>query len=333
MREAALLFFLSFIWVLPTRAQSDTSKRELSAAERKQAIDKLNIDSAAILSEMATLACNCIDSIHQLSLTKEKELRGISNCIDEEVTGYQMAMKFLTVLKASGKKQQIEISTNKKSDEYKHYYYELERWLKDSCAVMNKALNSNDDAGEKSFSENAEAKAAYSKGVDFLQKEDYEKAIPWFEKAVAIDSVFAFAWDNLGVSYRKTGAYQKAEAAYKASLRIDPKGHTPLQNLPVVYIYEKKFDDAISAYQEILKYYPDDPEVYYGIGNVYAVHLKELEKGLDNLCKAYNLYVKQKSPYRSDAEKMINMIYAEMKKQNKEEAFFKILKENNVSAN
>jgi hypothetical protein len=41
--------------------------------------------------------------------------------------------------------------------------------------------------------------------------------------------------------------------------------------------------------------------------------------------------VEQKSPYRTDAEKMINAIYAEMKKQDKENKFNEILKANHIS--
>ncbi|MDG2433581.1 hypothetical protein, partial [Flavobacterium sp.] len=69
------------------------------------------------------------------------------------------------------------------------------------------------------------------------------------------------------------------------------------------------------------------------LGNVYALNLKEYEKGLDNMCKAYNLYVSQKSPYRTDAESIINMIYAELKKQGKETQFNQILKDNNITQN
>jgi len=54
---------------------------------------------------------------------------------------------------------------------------------------------------------------------------------------------------------------------------------------------------------------------------------------LDYMCKAYNIYVHDKSPYRSDAEKVINMIYTQMKKDNKEEEFNKILKDNNIKGN
>jgi len=51
------------------------------------------------------------------------------------------------------------------------------------------------------------------------------------------------------------------------------------------------------------------------------------------MCKAYKLYVEQKSPYRTDAEKLIQMIYAEMKKNGKEEKFNEILKANNLNSN
>jgi hypothetical protein len=51
------------------------------------------------------------------------------------------------------------------------------------------------------------------------------------------------------------------------------------------------------------------------------------------MCKAYNLYIENKSPYRSDAEKVINLIYSQMKKENKEEDFYRVLKENKIKGN
>jgi hypothetical protein len=81
------------------------------------------------------------------------------------------------------------------------------------------------------------------------------------------------------------------------------------------------------------KQYPNDPEVYYGIGLIYLSGKNDMENALQNMCKAYNIYVEQKSPYRTDAEKVINMIFGIMKKDNKEEAFNRILKENNIKSN
>ena len=57
-----------------------------------------------------------------------------------------------------------------------------------------------------------------------------------------------------------------------------------------------------------------------------------MEKALQNMCKAYNMYTKTSSPYRVDAQKNINYIYGQMKANGKEERFFEILEENNIKA-
>jgi len=130
----------------------------------------------------------------------------------------------------------------------------------------------------------------------------------------------------------KLGEYDKAIGAYNKSLEVDPTGLLPLQNIAIVYQYKKEYKKAIKAYEKLAEIDKYNPEVYYGIGQIYSVYLKEYEKGLDNMCKAYNLYVEQKSPYRSDAEEIISMIHTEMKKEGKEEKFNEILKLNKISS-
>jgi tetratricopeptide (TPR) repeat protein len=125
--------------------------------------------------------------------------------------------------------------------------------------------------------------------------------------------------------------YDKAIECYERSLKIDPKGQMPLQNIAVAYQYKKEFQKAIDAYKRLSVLDRNNPEIYYGIGVIYASSLIDYELSLENMCKAYNLYVEQKSPYRTDAEKLINALYVEMKKQGKEQKFKEILKENKIS--
>jgi len=311
----------------------DKNKRVLSPEETQSVLSQLNMDSATVLKSAAESACRCIDSVDRAQKDKDKKTKAAIECIDNEIASFQMAVKLLNSMKNPSKEINITIG-DKNSNEYKFYYFSLERRLKDSCRTLNQILMTNDDiVSEKSLTKNSEAGAAYDKGLTFIRNEDYAGGIPWFEKAVAIDPEFAFAWDNLGICYRRTNNLEKAEAAYKASLKIDPKGKTPLQNLPVVYQLLKKPDEAIDTYNKLLEYYPGDPEVYYGLAIVYYNNKKDMEKALDNMCKAYNIYGDARSPYRSDAEKVINMIYAQMKKDNKEEAFQRILKENKITVN
>jgi tetratricopeptide (TPR) repeat protein len=314
-------------------AQADRNNGAGKSPEANEIMKKIGSDSTSLLNNVGHSACNCIDSVNKSESDKKKKMDGISNCIDQEVNAYQLALKLMKSMKAVGGNWDISINSDKNSDEYKKYYYRIENWLLDSCRQLKRAIATNDDQSEKSFSGNPAAMAAYNAGIPYLEKNQYAEALPWFEKAVSIDSVFAFAWDNLGICYRRTNQLEKAAEAYKTSLRIDPYGKTPLQNLPIVYMLLKRDDQAIDAYKKLLLFYPEDPEVYYGLALVYYNNKNDMENALRNVCKAYTIYLQQKSPYRSDAEKVINMIYSVMKKDNQEELFRAILKENNIRSN
>jgi tetratricopeptide (TPR) repeat protein len=297
--------------------------------------------SNTLLIELAENGCLCVDSINVYNKSSEEVSQEISKCINDQTGAYQMGSKLMQIddskeetKSKKGKKEiNISIDLNEDSKEYKQYYYELERYMVENCPSIKEKIARNEKQSAKSFSENPEALEFYSKGLEDSKKGNHDKAIKNFEKAVGADPEFAFAWDNLGLSYRKIENYDKAIESYKKSLEIDPQGTMPLQNLAVAYQYKKEYQNAIDAYEKLADINPDNPEIYYGIGQIYTSNLNDLEQGLNNMCKAYNLYVEQKSPYRTDAEKIINLIFSEMKKQGKEETFYKILKENKIESN
>lgn len=326
-------FLLTLFVILSITAFSQKkNEKKLKDDEAKAVLNQLSFDTTRFLANAGKDACSCIDSVDKAEDNTKKLIEGISGCIDKQVPAYEMVIQMTNILKSPNQNHEIIVSS-KGSDKYNNSYYEIERWLKDSCTALNTAINTHNETSQKSFSKNPEAMKAYNKGVPLMQAEKYAECIPWFEKAVKIDPEFVFAWDNLGLSYRRINNPEKAEAAYKTSLSIEPSGKTALQNLAIVYLKQNKNNEAIAAYTDILKYYPGDPEAYYGIAIVYFENKKDMELALDYMCKAYNLYVKEKSPFRSDAEKVINMIYSQMKKDNKEEAFYRILKENNINSN
>ncbi|CAN5872270.1 hypothetical protein BH11BAC4_BH11BAC4_04670 [soil metagenome] len=292
-----------------------------------------------VLEELAENSCKCIDSISVYNKSKEQVAKDVNRCIDEQAVAYQMASKMSNIdelakaaVENDGKKEiRIAIDMDKNSNEYKEYYYDMERYLMFNCKAVKAKIATDEKQSARSMSKDPDALSFYSRGVEQTDRENFKDALPFFEKAVKIDPGFAFAWDNLGVCYRKLGDYDKALDAYKRSLEIDPKGMLPLQNIAIVYQFKKEYREAIRTYERLAEIDPKNPEIYYGIGHVYTAYLNEYEKGLDNMCKAYNLYVELKSPYRTDAEKVMQLIYAEMKKQGKEERFNEILKEYNIT--
>jgi tetratricopeptide (TPR) repeat protein len=327
MKRTAIPGMLFFI-CLQAFSQTDTLRGEQATEVIKQ-ITKQVIDTTKFLTRAANDACHCIDSIN-VTNKSDKEVAGeISACIDKGAVSYQMAINLYHSLRSGDKKVNLEV--NKNSDEYKKYYYELEAWLRDSCEPLSRKVATNDKQSSVSLSKNPSALAAYYRGVDVMKKENYRDAADYFATALGIDSVFTFAWDNLGLCYRRMGRYDEALKAYNKSLSIDPNGKLPLHNIPVVYEYKQEYDKAIEAYLNILKKYPDDPEAYYGTGRIYISIKQDYEKGLQQMCMAYNIYTQSRSPYRVDAEKNIHFVYAKMKEAGREERFFEILEANNIN--
>ncbi|NRT13676.1 tetratricopeptide (TPR) repeat protein [Flavobacterium sp. 28A] len=292
-----------------------------------------------LLKELAENGCKCIDSINAYNKNNKEVSLEISACLNKQAGDLQIRRKLLNIpdldkiSKQTDEKKQIDIAINldENSKEYKTSYYELERYLMSNCPSMKDKASSNEKVNENSVSNNKKAREYYSLGQKESEKENFKKAVDYFEKAVKEDPKFAFAWDNLGINYRYLNEFDKAIEAYKKSIEIDPNGLMPLQNIAVAYLHKKDYDNVIKSYEKLAKVDSNNPEVYYGLGNVYATNLKDYEKGLNNMCKAYNLYVEHKSPYRTDAETLISMIYTEMKKEGKEEQFDQILKDNHIS--
>jgi tetratricopeptide (TPR) repeat protein len=317
MKRLHLLFIISLLPVF-SFCQTDT----LTGDAAKKILQQLKIDTASFLSDYGEDACKCIDSITLSRKSRTEINEEIFECINKQTTLYQFMMKLNNQMFGNDSSRNITINVDKNSPDFQRYYFEIERWLKDSCKSLNRAVAAENQESSSSISRDAKAREDYNTGIEWMKKENLEKAITYFEKAVKRDEKFAFAWDNIGICNRKLGNYDAALYAYNI---------TPLHNIPVVYQYQKKYDKALVAYEMLQQQYPKDAEGFYGAAIVYTNYKIDYEKALQNMCKAYNIYVTAGSPYRVDAEKIINYIFSKMKADGKEKRFIEILKENNIN--
>jgi tetratricopeptide (TPR) repeat protein len=313
--------------LLCTFSLSDVTAQKKAGKGKGQPID--------LRKEMSALICPCIDSINLQEKSRPEVLQAIKKCIADNLVSYQLLKQIEDIRLAkeradTARRYNISIDTNKSSQDNIALYRELEEALMDNCPSLKKAVATNDVVTDKSFSNNEKAMEFYRDGLKATEKEDWKKAIKAYEKAVETDSNFVFAWDNLGISYRKAGEYQKAANAYKRSLELEPRGTNALQNLAIVYQYLQEYDKAVFAFERLAAVDKDNPESYYGMGLVQSMMQQKYEAGLNNLCKAYNMYTKTNSPYRADAQKAIQTVYQLMKKDGKEELFMKVLKDNGI---
>jgi len=253
-------------------------------------------------------ACECISKIEASSDTKNDN---ISDCITQSIDTAKDK-------KGDAKKDPNEIS-----------YKTVENYLVQHCKPLKELAFTENKKFKYASSDNVLAQLAYDDGMEYINEGDTENAIQKFSKAVEIDPNFAFAWDNLGISYRKNKQYEQAIAAYLKSLEIYPEGRLPLLNIAITYNLNQQYTEAVTYYEKFIDIYSDDPEGYYGLGLILYTQDQE-EAGLDNLIRAYTIYTSQNSPYRADAAKKIGYMYKDLKNQDKLEVFNKVANKYNL---
>lgn len=260
------------------------------------------------LLAVANDACECISNIEASSDVKNDE---ITNCISAS----------LEIAK--------EINPDAENVKNDMNYKMVENYLVQHCQPLKELAFTENKKFKYASSDNVLAQLAYDDGMEYINEGDTENAILKFSKAVDIDPNFAFAWDNLGISYRKNKEYDKAIASYLKSLEIYPEGRLPLLNIAITYNLNQQYSQAVIYYEKFIEIYTDDPEGYYGLGLILYTQDQE-EAGLDNLIRAYTIYTSQNSPYRADAAKKIGYMYKDLKNQDKLEVFHKVADKYNL---
>ena len=135
------------------------------------------------------------------------------------------------------------------------------------------------------------------------------QAIILFKKAINKDPYFVQAYDNLAKTYRELEEYDLAIKYYLLSQKIYPWGNSSFQNLAVVYTFQKDWSKAINQYEKLISLYPDDPEGYYGLANLYLKIETNLSKALSNAKKALTLYEINPPNYIGDSYAQVGLIY------------------------
>jgi tetratricopeptide (TPR) repeat protein len=118
---------------------------------------------------------------------------------------------------------------------------------------------------------NKRAKAVqfFRDGLSFLSKDDCEKALPYFEKAVESDSSYAEAWAQSGFCNEKLGRHAEALEASKKAVTLRPSAESYF-NIGLASFYLKQYREAAEGYRAAIKLDPyNAADAYYALGLVY----------------------------------------------------------------
>lgn len=112
----------------------------------------------------------------------------------------------------------------------------------------------------------ANAERAYSQGVAQLSRDDYSRALPFFEQAVDLDPNYAEAWYQAGFSYGALGRYQDALKASKQAAKLRPDWPETFINIGASAYALGDYKEAANAYKAAIRLDDDNPETQYSYG-------------------------------------------------------------------
>jgi tetratricopeptide (TPR) repeat protein len=147
----------------------------------------------------------------------------------------------------------------------------------------------------------ARAVQFFRDGLSFLSKDDCEKALPYFEKAVDADASYADAWAQTGFCKEKLGRHSEALEASKKAVNLRPSAESYF-NIGLASFYLKQYSVAADAYRQSIRLDPyNAADAHYALGLVYRDWGKA-----DEEIQAFKQAIRLKPDYTSAYERLAN---------------------------
>jgi len=169
----------------------------------------------------------------------------------------------------------------------------------------------------------------YNKGVICSNNKQYPQANRNYELAIALDSDYIDAYNNLGLNFYEAGLPDSAIYYLRISLRKFPSGTTALQNLGLAEEKTGDWNKALQCYKQIISIESQNPEGYYNAARV-LITMAKLEEGLAQAQQAEKLYTKLNSPALGDCHYLIFLAYYNLQNKSMAKKYLLLCKKENV---
>ena len=160
-------------------------------------------------------------------------------------------------------------------------------------------LSLSDLVAASSRNKRAKAVQSFRDGLSFLSKDDCEKALPYFEKAVESDSNYAEAWAQSGFCKEKLGRHGEAIEASKRAVSLRPSAESYF-NIGLANYYLKQYREAVENYRQAIRLDPyNAADAYYALGLAY----RDWGRADDEI-QAYKQAIRLRQDYTSAYERL-----------------------------
>src|SRR5689334_9438721 len=165
----------------------------------------------------------------------------------------------------------------------------------------------------------AKAVQSFRDGLSFLSKDDCEKALPYFEKAIESDNTYVEAWAQAGFCNEKLGKHAEALEASKKAVSLRPSAESYF-NIGLANFYLKQYKDAVDGYRQSIKLDPyNAADAHFALGLVYRDWGKP-----DDEIQAYKQAIRLRPDYTVAYERLGSR-YLKSKKYNEAVEIFRQL--------
>lgn len=130
----------------------------------------------------------------------------------------------------------------------------------------------------------------YLNGWQCYQKSEYNEALNYFEKGLALDQEFSDLWLSIAMVHNAQNNYEKAIGAFNEYMKKSPAEYLPRVYLAEVYEKNNQLEKALVEYDKAIDLDDKRPEGFIGLGRV-ALNSGDYELSASYLRIAESLYI------------------------------------------
>lgn len=121
-------------------------------------------------------------------------------------------------------------------------------------------------AAETQKNKRSSAERLYLQGLAQMSRDDYARALPYFERAVDADQNYAEAWYQAGYCYGVLGRHTEALKASRQAAKLRPDWAPVFVNIGASSYALGQYKDAVEAYRTAIRLDDDNAEIQYSLG-------------------------------------------------------------------
>ncbi|MFO8065386.1 MAG: tetratricopeptide repeat protein [Spirochaetota bacterium] len=129
------------------------------------------------------------------------------------------------------------------------------------------------------------AEEYFNLGNAFYELEGYERAVEYYEKALALEPDLVPANFNLARAYIESGEYAQAIPILESLIEGEEESVLVLESLAYAYTKQERYEDALELYEEVLSLSPFRVSALYSSALIYR-RLEEYQNARDLLGRA-----------------------------------------------